>query len=291
MQAILSNKRSIRGLFCSEVRSRAHFHLGFPIWCLEGSKSRAFDVRLPNPTLRKVFRMRTFVSRLVANEYPCSRGGETAYGSARGALLFSILLTGITVAAFAVAADVPVRLSDLNATLNEIAPHARSYAPKFSSPEERVQTEEHLKALLAQLDKISDRYPDDEDILFIKGAANAMGHNLDYPGCADKAMAAFDRLFAIDPNNRRALYEYGGFLSGTTLLDKAIPYLEWSRCWRHRPGLPTLPSGLAETGRDFRCSHCAIRLCQARPRTELRQDIHRWRVSRGRSCFGTRAKA
>ncbi len=42
MQAILPNKRSIRGLFCSEVRSRAHFHLGFPIWCLEGSKSRAF---------------------------------------------------------------------------------------------------------------------------------------------------------------------------------------------------------------------------------------------------------
>ena len=170
--------------------------------------------------------MRTFVSRLVANEYPCSRGGESAYGSARGALLFSILLTGITVAAFAVAADVPVRLSDLNATLNEIAPHARSYPPKFSSPEERVQTEEHLKALLAQLDKISDRYPDDEDILFIKGAANAMGHNLDYPGCADKAMAAFDRLLAIDQNNRRALYEYGGFLSGTTLMDKAIPYLD-----------------------------------------------------------------
>ena len=42
MQVILPNKRSIRGLFCSEVRSRAHFHLGFPIWCLEGSKSRAF---------------------------------------------------------------------------------------------------------------------------------------------------------------------------------------------------------------------------------------------------------
>jgi len=169
--------------------------------------------------------MRTFVARLVANEYPCSRGGGTACGSARGALLVSIVLTGITVACFAAAA-VPARLSDLTAALNEIAPHARSYPPKFSSPEERVQTEKHLKALLAQLDKISDRYPDDEDILFIKGAANAMGHNLDYPGCADKARAAFDRLLAIDPNNRRALYEYGGFLSGTTLLDKAIPYLD-----------------------------------------------------------------
>ncbi len=52
-----------------------------------------------------------------------------------------------------------------------------------------------------------------------------MGHNLDYPGCAEKAIAAFDRLLTIDPENRRALYEYGGFLSGTTLLDKSIPYL------------------------------------------------------------------
>ncbi|HWS65956.1 MAG TPA: tetratricopeptide repeat protein [Steroidobacteraceae bacterium] len=153
-------------------------------------------------------------------------GSKTAYARAGSAPRFAIVLIGLTVAASAVAADVPVRLSDLNATLNEIAPHARSYPPKFSSPEERVQAEEHLKALLAQLDKISDRYPDDEDILFIKGAANAMGHNLDYPGCADKAMAAFDRLLAIDQNNRRALYEYGGFLSGTTLMDKAIPYLD-----------------------------------------------------------------
>jgi tetratricopeptide (TPR) repeat protein len=106
------------------------------------------------------------------------------------------------------------------------APHLMNYPPKFSTPEERVRTEARLKTLLAQLDKISDRYPDDEAILFIKGAANAMGHNLDYPGCADKAMAAFDRLLAIDPNNRRALYTYGGFLSGTTLMDKAIPYLD-----------------------------------------------------------------
>jgi tetratricopeptide (TPR) repeat protein len=154
------------------------------------------------------------------------RKGETARGITRGALLFSIVLTGMIVAAVAAAADVPVRLADLYAALDEIAPHARSYPPNFSTPEERLQTEEHLKALLAQLDKISSRYPDDKEILFIEGAANAMGHNLGFPGCAEKAMATYDRLLAIDPNDRRALYEYGGFLSGTTLLDKAIPYLD-----------------------------------------------------------------
>jgi hypothetical protein len=129
-------------------------------------------------------------------------GSKTAYARAGSAVRFAIALTGLAVAASAVAADVPVRLSDLNATLSEIAPHLMNYPPKFSTPEERVETEEHLRTLLAQLDKISERYPDDKEMLFIKGAANAMGHNLEYPGCAEKAMAAFDRLLAIDPNNR-----------------------------------------------------------------------------------------
>ena len=136
------------------------------------------------------------------------------------------MLVGLGGVGFVFAADVPVRLSDLYATLNEVAAHARAYPPRFASAEERTQVEEHLHVLLAQVDKILVRYPDDKDILFIKGAANAMGHNLDIPGCAEKAMDAFDRLLTIDPNNRRALFEYGGFLSETTLLDRAIPPLE-----------------------------------------------------------------
>ncbi len=159
MQAILPNKRSIRGLFCSEVRSRAHFHLGFPIWCLEGSKSRAF------------------IGGRRINLHCTGAGGPTV-----------ILMAGL-----------------------------------FSWSVVWYKTQ----PVIAQKTRV----------------------------------CAFDRA------------GYGFSDPGP------------------RPGLPTLPSGLAETGRDFRCSHCAIRLCQARPRTELRQDIHRWRVSRGRSCFGTRAKA
>jgi tetratricopeptide (TPR) repeat protein len=142
-----------------------------------------------------------------------------------GYLLLALLI-GLASAGSSFAADVPIRLSDLYAILNEVAAHAKSYPPKFASSEERAQVEEHLHTLLAQTDKILIRYPDDKDVLFIAGAGNAMGHNLDFPGCADKAIGDFDRLLTIDPNNRRALFEYGGFLSGTTLLDKAIPPLE-----------------------------------------------------------------
>jgi tetratricopeptide (TPR) repeat protein len=148
-----------------------------------------------------------------------------AFRFARGALLSLSVLIGMSVTVVAVAVADPIRLADLYAALDEIAPHARAYPPSFSTPAERVQTEKRLKSLLAELDKISIRYPNDKDILFIRGAANAMGYNLDYPGCAEKAMAAFDRLLTIDPDNRRALYEYGGFLSGTTLLDQATAYL------------------------------------------------------------------
>ncbi|MEJ1958664.1 MAG: tetratricopeptide repeat protein [Nitrosomonadales bacterium] len=78
---------------------------------------------------------------------------------------------------------------------------------------------------MKQVDEILERYPDDKEVLYIKGSANALGHNLDYPGSADRAMETFEKLLSIDPNNRRATYAYGVFLSQTTLQSKAIPYL------------------------------------------------------------------
>jgi len=131
----------------------------------------------------------------------------------------------IAIGGLAVAADIPIRLSDLQATLDEVAAHAASYPPKFSTPEERAQIEDHLETLLKLTDKILDRYPDNKEVLFVKGTANAMGHNLDYPGSAERAMGAFERLLSLDPNDRRAAYSYGVFLSQTTLQAKAVPYL------------------------------------------------------------------
>lgn len=68
-------------------------------------------------------------------------GGRTAYARGESALRFAIVLIGLSVAASAVAAAVPVRLSDLNATTSELAPRLMNYPPKFSTPEERVRTE------------------------------------------------------------------------------------------------------------------------------------------------------
>jgi len=146
--------------------------------------------------------------------------GRTFRRLLRGAFAFAGML------AFSVAqgADVPVHLSDLYATLDEVAPHVRAYPPKFSSPEEREQVESRLKNLLKTTDKILERYPDNLEILYVRGAGNAMGHELDFPGAAENAIASFERLLAIDPSNRRAAYFYAVFLSRTTLLDKAVVY-------------------------------------------------------------------
>ena len=124
------------------------------------------------------------------------------------------------------AADVAVRLSDIDASLNSIAVHAKQYPLRFSSPDERDQVERELKKTINLLDRMIVRYPNEPDLLYRQGLANAMGHNFDYPGCAEKAMAAFEKSIELAPENQRTLYEYGVFLSGTTLFDKGVPYLQ-----------------------------------------------------------------
>ena len=80
--------------------------------------------------------------------------------------------------------------------------------------------------MLEFLDAASAEYPDNPAILFRQAFANGMGHNLDFPGCAEKAIEAYERVIDIEPENQRANYYYGAFLSGTTLFKKSIPYLE-----------------------------------------------------------------
>jgi len=54
-----------------------------------------------------------------------------------------------------------------------------------------------------------------------------MGHNLDFPGCPDKAISAFEALLKLQPDSKSGNFYYGAFLAGTdTLRLKSIPYLE-----------------------------------------------------------------
>ena len=118
-------------------------------------------------------------------------------------------------------------LDSFDATLAKIAEHARDYPPKFASGTERKQIETELQKTIAALAAALGQHPDDPQLLFRDGFANAMGHNLDFPGCAQRCMKSYERLLELQPANGKACFYYGGFLASTAAHQKkSISYLE-----------------------------------------------------------------
>jgi tetratricopeptide (TPR) repeat protein len=128
---------------------------------------------------------------------------------------------------FASTNQVEFSLRSINAVLDRIAPHAQNFPPQFSSVAERTQIEADLREAITTLDAAVAQYPDDPELLFRDGCANAMGHNLDFEGCAQAYFKAFDRLLELKPEDKKANFYYGAFLSGTAARQKdSIRYLE-----------------------------------------------------------------
>jgi tetratricopeptide (TPR) repeat protein len=118
-------------------------------------------------------------------------------------------------------------LDSLDATLARVAEHARDYPPKFASGTERKQIETELQKTIAALAAALGQHPDDPQLLFRDGFANALGHNLDFPGSAKRCMESYERLLELQPENGKACFYYGGFLASTAVHQKkGISYLE-----------------------------------------------------------------
>ena len=132
--------------------------------------------------------------------------------------LFIFLVPGATAATFS--------LPEVDHSLDEIAPHAMNYPPKFDSETQRNQIVTKLKDVILLLDAASLQYPNDMEILFRKAFANGMGHNMDFPNCAETSIGAYEELLKRTPEDRRTNYSYGGFLAGTTLVQQSIKYLQ-----------------------------------------------------------------
>jgi tetratricopeptide (TPR) repeat protein len=125
------------------------------------------------------------------------------------------------------ASEARFTLSEIDQTLSAIAPHAQQFPLRFSSDSERSAVAQQLKQLLVVLDAASSQYPDEPDILLRDAFANAMGHNLDFPGCAEKAISAYERFLKLRPDSKIGNFYYGAFLAGTaTLRETSIPYLK-----------------------------------------------------------------
>lgn len=110
--------------------------------------------------------------------------------------------------------------AEIDAVLDRVAAHAKYYPPTFADAAERTKIEGELRTLLAKLAKALKKRTDEPALLFRDGFANAMGHNLDLRGCADRAMKSYTRLLALQPENGNAHFYYGGFLASTAAHQK-----------------------------------------------------------------------
>ena len=125
------------------------------------------------------------------------------------------------------AGEASFSLRSIDATLSKVAAHAQNFPPKFSSSAERAEVEAALREAITILDAAVEQYPDNPDLLRRDGFANAMGHNLDFEGCADRCSKSFERLLVLRPADKQANFYYGGFLASTaTGLKDSIPYLK-----------------------------------------------------------------
>ncbi|MEE9606436.1 MAG: tetratricopeptide repeat protein [Myxococcota bacterium] len=111
--------------------------------------------------------------------------------------------------------------------LAHVAKHAGSYPPRFENPRQRPEVEREARGLIAIFDVLLEPQPTDPGLLLDAGFAYAMGHNLDLPGSAKKAIETFDALLREHPDHALGNYRYGAFLAGTARLqEKSVPYLK-----------------------------------------------------------------
>ena len=114
----------------------------------------------------------------------------------------------------------------LSRVLDDLGRHAAAYPPHFESTDERQRAERDVVTISKGLDLVSANFSQDPAMLLRLARLHAMGHNLDIPGSAEKAIATFTTLLKLVPDDPQANYQYGAFLAATTRSGDAIPFLE-----------------------------------------------------------------
>ena len=118
-----------------------------------------------------------------------------------------------------------INTKHLDQVLDDLAVHARSYPPQFDTEPDKQRAIQDIKTLSGILDgAIKDPHLASQHLWRV-GFLNSMGHNLDIPGSAEKAVAAFEKLLAASPSDPRGNYLYGAFLAGAGKSKQALPYL------------------------------------------------------------------
>lgn len=109
--------------------------------------------------------------------------------------------------------------------LGDLAEHAGNYPPQFDSPLDRQRAIVDVNSLSGFLE-IANRTDQPNPELLLRAAyVHTLGHNLGIADSADKANRLFQKLLTLVPEDPRANYMYGVFLSGVGKMPEALPFL------------------------------------------------------------------
>ena len=122
--------------------------------------------------------------------------------------------------------SVTVSFSYLDQIIDDLASHASGYPPHFDSADDLARARADVGSLSGMLDMLLHRPAPNSQLLLRAGILDSFGHNLDVPGAAQKAVGAFTTLLHQSPDDPRANYFYGKFLTDAGRPDDAIPILE-----------------------------------------------------------------
>jgi|HubBroStandDraft_5_1064220.scaffolds.fasta_scaffold63728_2 predicted Zn-dependent protease len=119
-----------------------------------------------------------------------------------------------------------VNFSLLDQMLDDLSVHNNNYPAQFDSAEDRQRAVSDVTAISKPLDMLANNPNPNAQLLLRVAVLNSVGHNMDIPGAAEKAMTAFTTLLKKSPDDPRAHYLYGKFLVGAGKPLDAIPVLE-----------------------------------------------------------------
>jgi hypothetical protein len=135
-------------------------------------------------------------------------------------------LVAVTEAAAPGKSSVTVNINYFTQMLEDLERHAGSYPPHFEFADDRQRAERDITALSKMLDPLTDNFSKNPQMLLRLALLHAAGHNLDIADSAPQAIADFDKLLSLTPDDPQANFRYGAFLAATTRKGEGIPLLE-----------------------------------------------------------------
>lgn len=117
--------------------------------------------------------------------------------------LFTIALFALAVCAspYGIAED----LSAIKTQITALSDNLGNFPAQFKDAQEAARIASRYKTIKTSLDKLLEKNPNDEELLFYRGKLQNMGHNADYQGAWQGATDDLAKLLKINPSNIPAL--------------------------------------------------------------------------------------